>query len=45
MIPDAWRSGEAAVVGLARSGRAAALVLRRLGHAVYASDAGGVARA
>ena len=40
MIPDAWRSGEAAVVGLARSGRAAALVLRRLGHAVYASDAG-----
>lgn len=40
MIPDAWLSGEAAVVGLARSGRAAALVLRRLGRAVYASDAG-----
>jgi UDP-N-acetylmuramoylalanine--D-glutamate ligase len=40
VIPEAWRSGEAAVVGLARSGRAAALALRRLGLAVYASDAG-----
>jgi len=39
MIPDAWRVREAAVVGLARSGRAAALLLRRLGLAVYASDA------
>jgi UDP-N-acetylmuramoylalanine--D-glutamate ligase len=38
VIPDAWRRGEAAVVGLARSGRAAALALRRLGQAVYASD-------
>ena len=38
MIPDAWRGREAAVVGLARSGRAAALLLRRLGERVYASD-------
>ncbi len=38
MIPDAWRRGEAAVVGLARSGRSACLLLRRLGLAVYASD-------
>ncbi len=40
MIPDRWRAGEAAVVGLARSGVAAARLLRRLGLAVYASDAG-----
>jgi UDP-N-acetylmuramoylalanine--D-glutamate ligase len=39
MIPDAWRGREAAVVGLARSGRAAALLLRSLGERVYASDA------
>lgn len=38
MIPEAWRGREAAVVGLARSGRAAALLLRRLGNPVYASD-------
>ena len=39
MIPDAWRGREAAVIGLARSGRAAALLLRSLGNPVYASDA------
>ena len=40
MIPDGWRRGEAAVIGLARSGLAAGRLLRRLGLAVYASDAG-----
>ena len=35
----AGRTGEVAVVGLAKSGRAAALLLARDGHAVYASDA------
>ncbi len=41
-MPDllAGRSGDVAVVGLAKSGRAAALLLARHGHAVYASDAG-----
>ncbi len=39
MIPDAWRQRGAAVVGLMRSGRAAALLLRREGVPVYASDA------
>ena len=39
MIPDGWRRGEVAVVGLMRSGRAAAELLRRSGAAVYASDA------
>ena len=39
MIPDAWRRGEVAVIGLMRSGRAAAELLRRDGAAVYASDA------
>lgn len=40
MIPGSWKRGEAAVVGLARSGVSAARLLRRLGVAVYASDAG-----
>lgn len=40
MMPDAWLSGEVAVIGLGRSGRAAALLLRRSGARVYASDAG-----
>jgi len=40
VIPDAWRRGEAAVIGLARSGVSAARLLRRHGVAVYASDAG-----
>lgn len=35
----AQRSGEAAVIGLARSGEAAARLLRAAGMAVYASDA------
>lgn len=38
MIPDGWRRGEVAVVGLMRSGRAAAELLRGSGAAVYASD-------
>jgi UDP-N-acetylmuramoylalanine--D-glutamate ligase len=36
----AGRRGDVAVVGLAKSGRAAALLLARHGHTVYASDAG-----
>ena len=39
MIPAEWQGREAAVVGLARSGRAAGLLLRTLGNPVYASDA------
>ena len=38
MIPAEWRAGEAAVIGLARSGVSASRLLRRLGIAVYASD-------
>jgi UDP-N-acetylmuramoylalanine--D-glutamate ligase len=40
MIPDAWRAGEVAVLGLARTGRAATRWLRAAGVRVYASDAG-----
>jgi UDP-N-acetylmuramoylalanine--D-glutamate ligase len=36
-------AGEIAVVGLARSGRAVAKLLKKNGYAVYASDAGGTA--
>src|SRR3954471_9961782 len=36
----AWANGEIAVVGLARSGRAAAQLLARAGSRVYASDSG-----
>ena len=39
MIPNAWMTGEVAVIGLMRSGRAAAELLRRYGVAVYGSDA------
>lgn len=39
MIPDAWRRGEVAVLGLGRSGVAAARWLAGQGFAVYASDA------
>jgi UDP-N-acetylmuramoylalanine--D-glutamate ligase len=39
-LPAAWRRGEIVVLGLARSGRAAAELLRRAGADVYASDAG-----
>src|SRR4029079_7100272 len=39
-LPATWTRGEIAVVGLARSGRAAARRLARAGASVYASDAG-----
>jgi UDP-N-acetylmuramoylalanine--D-glutamate ligase len=39
-LPAGWTRGEISVVGLARSGRAAAELLRRAGADVYASDAG-----
>jgi UDP-N-acetylmuramoylalanine--D-glutamate ligase len=39
-LPAAWTRGEISVIGLARSGRAAAELLRRAGADVYASDAG-----
>src|SRR4051794_8606025 len=39
-LPATWTRGEIAVVGLARSGRAAAELLARAGATVYASDAG-----
>jgi UDP-N-acetylmuramoylalanine--D-glutamate ligase len=40
MIPAEWRSGEAAVIGLGRSGVGASLLLAREGVRVYASDGG-----
>ena len=39
-LPAAWTRGEISVIGLARSGRAVAELLRRAGGDVYASDAG-----
>jgi UDP-N-acetylmuramoylalanine--D-glutamate ligase len=39
-LPAPWTRGEISVLGLARSGRAAAELLRRAGASVYASDAG-----
>ena len=39
-LPAAWTRGEISVIGLARSGRAAAELLRRAGADVFASDAG-----
>lgn len=39
-FPAAWTRGEVAVIGLGRSGRAAAALLARAGARVYASDAG-----
>ncbi|HET7631750.1 MAG TPA: UDP-N-acetylmuramoyl-L-alanine--D-glutamate ligase [Gemmatimonadaceae bacterium] len=39
-LEAAWLEGETAVIGLARSGRAAARLLARHGARVYASDAG-----
>jgi UDP-N-acetylmuramoylalanine--D-glutamate ligase len=39
-LPAEWTRGEIAVVGLARSGRAAAELLGRAGAKVYASDGG-----
>jgi UDP-N-acetylmuramoylalanine--D-glutamate ligase len=38
MIPDSWRHGEVAVIGLARSGDAASRLLRARHASVYASD-------
>jgi UDP-N-acetylmuramoylalanine--D-glutamate ligase len=38
MMPERWRDGEAAVIGLGRSGVGAALLLAREGVRVYASD-------
>ncbi|HJR63981.1 MAG TPA: UDP-N-acetylmuramoyl-L-alanine--D-glutamate ligase [Gemmatimonadaceae bacterium] len=40
MIPAEWQGGEIAVIGLGKSGAAAAQLLRREGIDVYASDAG-----
>ncbi len=40
MIPKEWRDGEVAVIGLGKSGRSVAALLRRDGVRVYASDAG-----
>jgi UDP-N-acetylmuramoylalanine--D-glutamate ligase len=40
MIPAAWRAGEVAVIGLGKSGRSVAALLRREGVRVYVSDAG-----
>lgn len=40
MIPDIWRIGEIAVIGLGKSGTAVATLLAREGARVYASDAG-----
>lgn len=40
MMPSAWREGEVAVIGLARSGMAATRLLRARGVSVYASDRG-----
>jgi UDP-N-acetylmuramoylalanine--D-glutamate ligase len=45
MIPAAWRSGEAAVIGLGSSGVGASLLLAREGVRVYASDGGSDATA
>ena len=40
MIPEEWSRGEIAVIGLGKSGLAAARLLVRHGHEVYASDSG-----
>jgi UDP-N-acetylmuramoylalanine--D-glutamate ligase len=40
MISESWRRGEVAVIGLARSGDAAARLLRAREATVYASDSG-----
>jgi UDP-N-acetylmuramoylalanine--D-glutamate ligase len=41
VIPDIWRIGEIAVIGLGKSGTAVSTLLAREGARVYASDAGG----
>ncbi len=40
MIPDIWRIGEIAVIGLGKSGTAVSTLLAKDGARVYASDAG-----
>lgn len=40
MMPDSWRHGEVAVIGLGRSGDAACRLLRSTHARVYASDSG-----
>ena len=40
MIPDIWRIGEIAVIGLGKSGTAVSTLLAREGAHIYASDAG-----
>ena len=40
MIPDVWRIGEIAVIGLGKSGTAVSTLLAREGARIYASDAG-----
>jgi UDP-N-acetylmuramoylalanine--D-glutamate ligase len=40
VIPDIWRMGELAVIGLGKSGTAVSTLLAREGARVYASDAG-----
>jgi UDP-N-acetylmuramoylalanine--D-glutamate ligase len=40
VIPDIWRIGEIAVIGLGKSGTAVSTLLAREGASVYASDAG-----
>ncbi|MDQ2767246.1 MAG: UDP-N-acetylmuramoyl-L-alanine--D-glutamate ligase [Gemmatimonadota bacterium] len=40
MIPAEWKAGEAAVIGLGRSGVGASMLLAREGVRVYASDGG-----
>jgi UDP-N-acetylmuramoylalanine--D-glutamate ligase len=39
-LPEKWRAGEIAVIGLGKSGVAASRLLRRDGGRVYASDSG-----
>jgi len=43
VIPDIWRIGEIAVIGLGKSGTAVSTLLAREGARVYASDAGSAA--
>jgi UDP-N-acetylmuramoylalanine--D-glutamate ligase len=40
VLPAAWTAGEIAVIGLGKSGKAVAALLRRAGVRVYASDVG-----
>ena len=44
MIPDAWRRGEVAVIGLGRSGVAATRFFSKWGLSIYASDSASAAQ-